>query len=171
MTVFHHDSDLLEDLLFRTAEFVCERCMEGSREISPVKEIHFSVQGLSCLTASIACGGWDEVDAWHGRRMMSIRMPVEWQVETGMTYHFAMIVVQLPADPYLAILAISKTMTSQILLYNWSLVITVTKSKFFCNVYTARRVKQQLGWITCKQIVWWIYVGRHLRMAVMKCRG
>jgi len=106
------------------------------------------------------------VDAWHDEWIMSVR-----QVEMGMTYHFATIVVQVPADPYLAVLAFSDTMASQILVYNWSPVVVVTKSKFFCNAYAARRVERQLGRITSERIVWWIYVGRHLRRAVMKRRG
>lgn len=46
VTTFLHDSDLLADLLFETAEFVCERCMGGSGEIPPAKKIHLLGAGI-----------------------------------------------------------------------------------------------------------------------------
>lgn len=61
-----------------------------------------------------------------------------------MTHHFATIVVQVPADPYLAVLTFSDTMTSQILVYNGSPVVVAKESKFFCDTYAARRVKWQV---------------------------
>lgn len=46
VTAFLHDGDLLADLLFETAEFVCERRMGGSGEILPAKEIHLLGAGI-----------------------------------------------------------------------------------------------------------------------------
>lgn len=74
MPAFLHDGNLFADLLFETAEFVCERRMGRSGKIPPAKEIHLLCAGIVTFH-SFDSLGW--VAQWCGGWTMSVRMKVE----------------------------------------------------------------------------------------------